>query len=602
MVSFFIYLKLNKNGYMIPKLTKNRTALIEGYSDELGDFRLFFPEVFRSSKVMYSYLMTENVEFTSLPDLIFEDRNLTSWNTTHKFRSLNKKYNSSDEFKPQLIVSQITAVLPITFEVIFESGSFRYSPNILQSDVLTKELNKYSNKFNKRFATIFHLNKKQEYNSKDINFAKAALSNLVGDISYFYGSSLVQSRYNEEPVEYWSTALYTSIPSRSCFPRGFLWNIGFDNILISLWNHNISKEIIGNWLDLLNIEGWIPRELILGNEAKERVPKQFLVQKNENANPPTMFLTLEFMIKNGLADTDFLTKIFPRLKVWLKWLNTTQMGSEPFTYYWRGRSDKVKTEVNPRTSSSGLDDFPRASHPNAKERHVDLRCWIAQATGVMSKIAKKIKEDWHEFETTHQTLIDNDLLDRFHFSTAEGIYSDFGLHTDKVILNRTSKTKVVGGKPKFTFINSFGYVSLFPLMLKIVDPHSPRLFRILNDLKSDLLWTNYGLRSLSKSSPFYRQFNTIKDPPYWRGSIWINMNYLTLSALYYYGNRPGEYQNLSLNIYRKLRENIISNVIKQYYKHGYIYERYNDETGEGQGCYPFSGWSALIVAIMAEKY
>lgn len=30
---------------------------------------------------------------------------------------------------------------------------------------------------------------------------------------------------------------------------------------------HISLDIIGHWLDLMNIDGWIPREQILGAEA-----------------------------------------------------------------------------------------------------------------------------------------------------------------------------------------------------------------------------------------------------------------------------------------------------------------------------------------------
>ena len=33
------------------------------------------------------------------------------------------------------------------------------------------------------------------------------------------------------------------------------------------------QEVIGHWLDLLNIDGWIPREQILGEEARAKVPK-----------------------------------------------------------------------------------------------------------------------------------------------------------------------------------------------------------------------------------------------------------------------------------------------------------------------------------------
>lgn len=33
------------------------------------------------------------------------------------------------------------------------------------------------------------------------------------------------------------------------------------------WDIRISLDIIGHWLDLMNIDGWIPREQILGAEA-----------------------------------------------------------------------------------------------------------------------------------------------------------------------------------------------------------------------------------------------------------------------------------------------------------------------------------------------
>ena len=44
--------------------------------------------------------------------------------------------------------------------------------------------------------------------------------------------------------DYWPTALYTAVPSRSFFPRGFLWDEGFHQIIIAQWNLDITKVII----------------------------------------------------------------------------------------------------------------------------------------------------------------------------------------------------------------------------------------------------------------------------------------------------------------------------------------------------------------------
>lgn len=41
------------------------------------------------------------------------------------------------------------------------------------------------------------------------------------------------------------------------------------------------------------------------------------------------------------------------------------------------------------------------------------------------------------------------------------------------------------------------------------------------------MWSPFGLRSLSKSDPYFG-----KGEDYWRGHIWVNLNYLVLRALH----------------------------------------------------------------------
>ena len=89
--------------------------------------------------------------------------------------------------------------------------------------------------------------------------------------------------------------------------------------------------------------------------------------------------------------------------------------------------------------------------------------------------------------------------------------------------------------PFLRYVNQLGYVSLFPFLLHIVDPASPNLGTILKDLEDPAkLWTPHGLRSLSRSASLYGKRNTEHDPPYWRGPIWINLNFLAVRALHHY--------------------------------------------------------------------
>lgn len=127
---------------------------------------------------------------------------------------------------------------------------------------------------------------------------------------------------------------------------------------------------------------------------------------------------------------------------------------------WRGRNPNATNELNPKTLTSGLDDYPRASHPTDEERHIDLTCWMAIASQTMvllmvldtrkqynnvhylqALVADKIGQSSEKYFNTFIALSDPMQMNRLFWSEQLRRYADFGLHTDAVKLGRNFKNE-----------------------------------------------------------------------------------------------------------------------------------------------------------------
>ncbi|KAK8928705.1 Mannosyl-oligosaccharide glucosidase GCS1 [Platanthera zijinensis] len=538
------------------------------------------------------------------------------------------------EPSPNVIVFQFTVKLPSVLDIAFVSGANSLSSrskdriNVLTGALLTNQLNVKHKFFEDRYNKCFSTMNKVDLESTHVG--KTAIANLLGGIGYFYGQSRIMlpkdisQIYGRKSISYWPAALYTAVPSRSYFPRGFLWDEGFHQLLIWRWDMDICFDVISHWLDLINVDGWIPREQILGAEALSKVPEEFVPQHPSNGNPPTLFLILHDLLSNmklgKFSDEEmdkissFIGRAYIRLVAWLQWFNNTQSGKDVASFYWHGRDNVTAKELNPKTLSSGLDDYPRASHPNDDEQHLDLRCWMLLASDCLHSIAEITGREPASIENYHlmaKRLANFDFLNKMHLDEASGAYFDFGNHTEKVRLRwhdvDVGKKELVREtleKPHMQLVPHVGYISLFPFMMRIIPPESWILEKQLELISNrSTLWTDFGIRSLSKTSSLYMKRNTEHDPPYWRGPIWINMNYMILSALSHYSTVPGPYRERAGAIYKDLRSNLIRNVVRNYYESGYLWEQYDQAgKGKGKGTRPFTGWTSLVVLIMAEEF
>ncbi|KAI5290531.1 Processing alpha glucosidase I [Ascosphaera aggregata] len=518
------------------------------------------------------------------------------------------------------------------FDILFSSGSVGQA---LTSEVLTTKIQQTRSSFSKRFKEIFapvapYATAKYE------EFSKSMFSNLVGGIGYFFGDSIVDRSYAPEYEEdnegFWEETeaararavpqpegdaeLFTAIPSRPFFPRGFLWDEGFHLIPIMEWDLDLTLQITKSWFSLMDDDGWIAREQILGPEARSKVPAEFQVQYPHYANPPTLFLIINSLAEkvkaidksgsgssssNSKIETEdtikdirsihlhnpdtlltYLNSIYPLLKRQYFWFRKTQQGDlksydrEAFSlvegYRWRGRSVR-------HILVSGLDDYPRPQPPHPGELHLDLISWVGMMARSLSNIAEVlgIEDDIATFAKHETAILRN--IEGLHWDEKEKMYCD----------------ATIDDYEEHVHVCHKGYISLFPFLTGLMDANHPHLGAVLELIADpEELWSPFGIRSLSKSDEFYGT-----DENYWRGPIWINMNYLVLKNMLDIARAEGPHREKARKIYNDLRRALVDTVFKSWKETGFAWEQYNPEDGHGQRTQHFTGWTSLVVKIMA---
>jgi mannosyl-oligosaccharide glucosidase len=464
---------------------------------------------------------------------------------------------------------------PFEFDILFTSGS---AGKDVTSEDLTREIKATTESFGERYSSIF--TPQAPFTAdKYRKFGRSLLSNLAGGIGYFYGNQIVDRsnapEYDEENEGFWEDTaeararrqeqpegpfeLFTSIPSRPFFPRGFLWDEGFHLIPIADWDMDLTLDIVKSWYNLMDEDGWIAREQILGDEARSKVPAEFQVQYPHYANPPTLFLIVDTFLgklaksngsqpasKESLSQSainlesahldnpslglKYLQDLYPLLRRQFYWFKKTQYGDiksyerEAYSsregYRWRGRTVQ-------HILTSGLDDYPRPQPPHPGELHVDLMSWMGLMTKTLINIATAIGEtsDVKDYKTILDN-IEHNLVD-LHWSEEHGVFCD-------ATIDAFEENRLVCHK---------GYISLFPFLTGLLKHDDPKLGRILDFLgDEEELFSPYGLRSLSKQNKLYGT-----DENYWRSPIWVNMNYLAIDQLHV-SNSSNSQRSMSIHM------------------------------------------------------
>ncbi|KAL5103478.1 Mannosyl-oligosaccharide glucosidase [Taenia crassiceps] len=642
-ILFYAYLPDSKRGRIHSYTNGNELKRLRGFTQELGAFQVNFHTA-KSGTLNPTHLAGHCPREDALVAAISsglalrEDRSSVFF--TGDQVNLHSRGGTLSGKQTNLWVTEVTR------SAIRATGQNSFAKNAIGSR-FSKALDVHSRRFHEAFRRKFP-HDPRTVSEEQVKLSKISLSNMLGGVGYFYGTSLISSPlleasvFSSKPksapipsVEYWPSALFTATPSRSQFPRGFLWDEGFHALLMARWDIELALQSLGHWLDLLNMEGWIPREQILGWEARANVPPEFIIQSTNIANPPALILAVEDILDRlethmTVEEVELFSKwarvAFLRLRAWFVWFSTTQAGELPTAFRWRGRPTDNPFQLNPLTLASGLDDYPRASHPTSSERHLDLRCWMAAFARTLARLAEHFEgnssasssSSVEEYRSLAAQLLDPQRLDELHWDEANGIYADFGLHTDEVTLASPPMTHApqpgepmprkerrVLKEPEEQWVaSSLGYVSFFPLFLRLLPPASPRLPSLLQHLAHPALLSPHGLRSLALTSPLYNHANTQSDPPYWRGAVWININYLAIEALKYYARHPetpSQVAEKAALLQKRLTAAIVDTVLGEMNRTGFTWERYDDQTGRGLSGHPFNGWTALISLVITEE-
>lgn len=501
--------------------------------------------------------------------------------------------------------------------------------------IQSKLVQNYKARFSSQFS------KMSSYHTENVGLS--VLSDLLGAVGYFYGDQIIKNSNTNSAREKGPYSLFASVPSRPFFPRGFLWDEGFHNILIQEWDLSLSSQLVKSWFSQLDENGWVAREQILGDESRNKVPSEFQVQDSSIANPPMLHMPAFIIAKKLLNPnsnstfysqlsysknevTEYLELLFPKLLDNYNWYKNSQTTHFLENSYkkvlsnlpkeWFSGKLKNGTSVdlskiklfrwNGQTKThclaSGLDDYPRNPNPTKLDAHMDLLSWMVFMTNGLIDMCSLFGESSKHcsYEILEGLKKDNSnykyTLEVVHLDPETKLFHDVHIKDDEII-----------------FDIHRGYIQLLPLIHGILDPtrdkseigeliSSKKILFSYIDLLEELN-TGYGLMSLSTKD---EMFGTKEN--YWRGPIWVNFNIMTLIELSksnneIYINKAETSDQIRIkNFVGELHYNVVDTVTSNFIKTGFLYEQYNSSTGAGQRTRPFNGWSSLIVLLLADDY
>ncbi|KAL9647109.1 hypothetical protein ABK040_004827 [Willaertia magna] len=507
---------------------------------------------------------------------------------TSNHRQLLPNMKFGQNGRNNLIVIQKILETPFDWLVVFENTENPLNQEQKSLQHVEQIYNSYKEQFEKKFDETYSIgNFARENNLNEMKYREFALqtfSSLINGLSYFEGTGFMKNMSNptQPVIVLQDRKLLSLIPCKSAFPRAFYWDEAFQEMLQMRWNRDIFEEVAYTWHfeSILDPNtGWIAREQFIGDEARFQQPEGAWYGLNNQMNPPVFFITIERYVemtdKARVYNYFTRTGLFERLEKVFHWYLTTMQAknSEPYTFIWNGRIADCSVD-------SGLDDYPRFDTFEEGESDVDIQAWMGKAALVMTNLAVELKKP----------------VDRINY------YRDLSYKIVSNLRNLYWNENIqfyVDKSTKFGLNSHIGVPGMLPICLNL-EINETRIEKTIEKMSSTefLFSEGHGLLSLSFKDPKFRRTGN-----YWRGNIWSPVQYICARGLYKY-----EKQGIrSAGVLRQKIQNGFAQTVFNNYRLedpsiGAIYETYHPYDGRGYNNYPFTGWTSLVVLLMAEDY
>ncbi len=288
-----------------------------------------------------------------------------------------------------------------------------------------------------------------------------------------------------------------------------------------------------------------------------------------------------FLYHKATGDDAWLARVWPRLCRYLDF---------SFKVYATPSGLPVWLE----TFHSGVDnDAGSFFHPTRRVVTADLPSWLYLETVAMERLAAKVNEPTERFAQRAATLREE--VQRLLWNEQAQTFTAWDLEKSRPVLHLDELSEIPQSRYAY-----FSCTSFLPLFAGLATPEQGSLARRwITD--PDHFLSPYGIRSLSRRSPFYH--NAIWGGPgryqkperltnsNWQGPIWFPVNYWALHGAARYGG-----QREALDAARLL----LSNMHTQLERHGSFTENYHGETGEPLYAFHMASWN-LLADVLEEE-